>query len=138
MPTAIACRSCCSRPAPARSKTAHTARWIEGGSDLELLRAVAIARIEHGGKIGVDWGKTGLELAQVALGFGASELAGPITRKSGLPIYEDEAKKVKGEGMVELAALKRREIALLVKHAGRVARFLDQRPEGETRVQQHP
>ncbi len=117
---------------------ARGVRWVEGTTDLELLRAVAIARIEHGGHIGVDWGKTGLEVAQVALGFGASDLAGPITRKSGLPIYEDEAKKVKGEGMVELAALKRREITLLVKHAGRLASFLDQRVEGDIGVQQHP
>ena len=120
---------------------ARTVRWVEAKSDLDVLRAVALARIEHGGHIGVDWGQTGLEVAQVALGFGASDLTGPITRKSGLPIYEDETKKIKGEGLVDLAALKRREISLLVKHAGRVASFVGVRAEvseGEVGVQQHP
>ncbi len=100
--------------------------WIDDKSDLDVLRAVAIARITapRGGRIGVDWAKHGLELAQVGLGFGASDLKGPITKKSGLPIYENEAKKVKGQGMVELSALKKREIALLVQHAGRMPVFV--------------
>ena len=100
--------------------------WVEASSDLEILRAVAVARLTapRGGRVGVDWSKHGLELAQVALGFGASDLRGPITRKSGLPIYENEAKKVKGQGMVELSTLKKREIALLVQHAGRVPVFV--------------
>ena len=97
--------------------------FVDGASDLDLLRAVSIERIRCGGRIGVDWGRHGLELAQVALGFGASDLVGPIQRKSGLPILEDESKKVKGEGRVDLASLKRREIALLIQHAGRVAHF---------------
>ena len=61
-----------------------------------------------------------MELAQVALGFGASDLRGPITRKSGLPIYEDEKLKVKGQGMVDLRSIKKREIAALITHAGRL------------------
>lgn len=96
--------------------------WIdEAVSELDLLRAVAVARITGpiGSRIGVDWGRHGLELAQVALGFGATDLTGPITRKSGALISEDDLRKVKGQGMVAATALKLREIAALVRNAGR-------------------
>lgn len=111
--------------------------WIDGATELDVLRAVAVARIARGGRIGVDWSRHGLELAQVALGFGASDLRGPITKKSGLPILDSESKKVKGEGMVELATLKRREITTLVRHAGRVAVFVDERAVRATEAQPH-
>jgi hypothetical protein len=104
--------------------------WIHReGSELDLLRAVAIARITRpdGAAIGVDWGEIGLELAQVALGFGASDLTGPVMRKSGALIAADALKKVKGQGLVASAALKRREIAALVANAGRVGDFTDER-----------
>jgi hypothetical protein len=109
--------------------------WVDASaysSELEFLRAVAVARIAGGvgegkdSRVGVDWSKCGMELAQVALGFGASELRGPITRKTGLPIYADEKTKVKGQGMVELASIKRQEIAALVTHAGRLPMFIDE------------
>ncbi len=115
--------------------------WVDASvhaSELDFLRAVAVARIAGAGmataggkaaRIGVDWSKCGMELAQVALGFGASELRGPITRKSGLPIYADEKTKVKGQGMVELSSIKRQEIAALVTHAGRLPMFVDQETE---------
>jgi hypothetical protein len=104
--------------------------WVDASvhtSELEFLRAVAVARIaaRNGARIGVDWSKCGLELAQVALGFGASDMRGPITRKSGLPIYADEKLKVKGQGMVELASIKRQEIGALVTHAGRLPVFVE-------------
>ncbi len=104
--------------------------WVDASvyaSELEFLRAVAVARITalDGPRIGVDWSKCGMELAQVALGFGASELRGPITRKSGLPIYADEKLKVKGQGMVELSSIKRQEIGALVTHAGRLPVFVE-------------
>lgn len=110
------------RPSP----TERDVTWLDAASDLDVLRAVALARLTgpRGGRVGVDWSRFGLELAQVALGFGASDLRGPVTRKSGLPILETEAKRVKGQGMVELATLKRREIALLVQHARRVPVFV--------------
>jgi hypothetical protein len=107
-------------------------RWIrEAASDLDLLRAVAIARVTGpaGAAIGVDWGRCGLELAQVALGFGATDLTGPIARKSGELIGADELRKVKGQGMVAVAFLKRREIAALVRNAGRVCEFTDEASE---------
>jgi hypothetical protein len=105
--------------------------WIDASthaSELDFLRAVAVARIaaRNGARIGVDWSKCGMELAQVALGFGASELRGPITRKSGLPIYADEKTKVKGQGMVELRSIKRQEIGALITHAGRHPVFVDE------------
>ncbi len=107
-------------------------QWIEveGARDLELLRAVALARVtgEVGARIGVDWGRYGLEVAQVALGFGATDLTGPVTRKSGALIHEDDLKKVKGQGMVQASALKRREIATLIRYAGRSCEFTDEKP----------
>lgn len=98
--------------------------WVQApaeATDLALLRAVAVARVaaSRGARIGVDWARSGLELAQVALGFGATDLRGPITRKSGLPILEGESIKVKGEGKVALASIKARELADLVRYAGR-------------------
>ncbi len=109
-------------------QAATNAVWVRReGSELDLLRAVATARIVSamGARLGVDWGDSGLELAQVALGFGATDLTGPLTRKSGTLISEDDLKKVKGQGMVAATALKRREIAALVRNAGRNVTFTD-------------
>lgn len=111
--------------------------WVEvpaGTSELDVLRAVAVARIlgGHGARIGIDWSRYGLELAQVALGFGASDLRGVMARKNGLPILEDEKKKLKGQGMVDLRSIKRREIAALVTHAGREPELVDDRESGES------
>jgi hypothetical protein len=108
-------------------------RWVDASSGLGLLREVAVVRIAHGGRVGVDWSRHGLELAQVALGFGASDLRGPITKKSGLPILVAEGKRVKGEGVVDLASLRRREIVRLVACARRTAVFVDdvRLPAGE-------
>lgn len=94
-------------------------------SELDLLREVSIARItgSRGMAIGIDWGVFGLEVAQVALGFGATDLTGPITKKSGIVISEDELRKVKGRGMVAATALKRQEITALVANAGRRCAF---------------
>jgi 2-iminoacetate synthase ThiH len=122
------------------ASSAADVTWVEpvkGASELDLLRAVAVARIaaSKGARIGIDWSQCGMELAQVALGFGASDLRGPITRKSGLPIYEDEKLKVKGQGMVELRSIKKREIAALVTHAGRLPVFVDDAPRARESVQ---
>lgn len=117
-----------------------TIAWIasegESPSELEVLRAVALARItgEPSARIGVDWGRHGLELAQVALGFGATDLTGPITRKSGALISEHELHKVKGKGMVAASALKRREIAALIHHAGRVCEMVSETAETKERT----
>jgi hypothetical protein len=102
--------------------------WVAEEEELGLLRAVALARIvgPRAARIGVDWSRSGLELAQVALGFGASELAGPITRKNGLLVLDTESRKVKGKGNVPLVTLQRQNVAALVRNAGRVAVFTDE------------
>lgn len=46
------------------------------GAGLELLRRIATVRVVRGGRVGVDVSAHGLELGQVALAFGASELSG--------------------------------------------------------------
>ena len=95
----------------------------DDGAGIRFLRAVAIARITGpiAALIRVDWAEIGLELAQVALGFGASELVGPIANKRGLAIADDAEKKVKGAGMVSVQAMKQQELAGLVRRSGRRA-----------------
>jgi 2-iminoacetate synthase ThiH len=103
------------------------------GAGIDLLRAVAVARITgpKGAAVRVDWSEIGLELAQVALGFGANELVGPIANKRGLVIADDATRKVKGEGMVSVQAMKQRELAGLVERSGR--RVLIVGPRGAAR-----
>jgi 2-iminoacetate synthase ThiH len=93
----------------------------DDGAGIRFLRAVAIARITGpiAALVRVDWAEIGLELAQVALGFGASELVGPIANKRGLAIADDAEKKVKGAGMVSVQAMKQQELAGLVRQSGR-------------------
>jgi 2-iminoacetate synthase ThiH len=94
---------------------------------LELLREVAVARVTgpRGARVRVDWARCGLELAQVALGFGADELVGPIATKRGLPIAEGEMLGVGKKSSWELAqVVKRRELAACVERGGRVAVFV--------------
>lgn len=128
----------------AAAEPASDVVWIEAAeNDLETLREIAVVRIAapRGARVGVDWSRYGLEVAQVALGFGASDLKGPITKKSGLPILAGDARKVKGQGLVDLASIKRRELAALVRHAGRVAVFVDEEPrkaEGNDVARLHP
>jgi hypothetical protein len=96
------------------------------GAGMAFLRSVAIARITgpRAAEVRVDWSEVGIELAQVALGFGASELVGPIANKRGLVIANDATKKVKGEGLVSLQAIKQRELAGLVKRSGRTVSII--------------
>ena len=91
-----------------------------------VLRRVAIARITGpaAARVRVDWSESGLEVAQVALGFGASELVGPIANRRGLPIADAATLKVKGAGMVSAQALKKRELESLLTMAGRRAVFV--------------
>jgi hypothetical protein len=101
---------------------------------LALLREIAIARIVSkpsmpGAPIAVDWSRAGLELAVVALGFGASELVGVLANKRGLPIADDATKKMKGEGMVSVQELQKREIARVLTGARRTFSFDDERAE---------
>jgi 2-iminoacetate synthase ThiH len=90
-----------------------------------LLRLVARERLlgPIGRRIVVDFGAIGLEIAQVALSFGATDLAGPIASRRGLPMVDaDDQKKL----------VKRREIAAFVERAGFRPVFVttDARAEG--------
>jgi 2-iminoacetate synthase ThiH len=93
----------------------------ESGRAGVLLR-VARARITgpRAARVRVHWGTVGIELAQVALGFGANELAGPVLSRRGLPIADDSMRKVKGSGLVATKLLKKAELFALVRTAGRV------------------
>jgi aminodeoxyfutalosine synthase len=94
---------------------------LEGARRAEVLRRVANARITgpHAARVRVDWTSLGIELAQVALGFGASELSGPVLNRRGLPIADDSTRKVKGAGLVSTQLLKKKELFALVRSAGR-------------------
>ncbi len=96
-----------------------------GAAGVTFLRRVAIARITSGPKarIAVDWVEIGLELAQVALGFGASELSGAVVNKRGLPIADGETRKIKGQGNVAFSDIKLRELEGLLARVGRVVTY---------------
>jgi hypothetical protein len=99
---------------------------------LELLREVAIARVTGPARarVRVDWTRCGLELAQVALGFGADELVGFIATKRGLPIADGEMLGVGKKSSWELAqVVKQRELAGFIERAGRMPVFV--RPGGD-------
>jgi hypothetical protein len=94
---------------------------------LDLLREVAVARITapRGARVRVDWARCGLELAQVALGFGADELVGFIATKRGLPIADGELAGVGKKSKRELAQIiKRKELAACIERGGRVPVFV--------------
>ncbi len=94
---------------------------------LDLLREVAIARITapRRARVRVDWTRCGLELAQVALGFGADELVGFVATKRGLPIADGELAGVGKKSKRELAQIvKRRELAACIEGGGRVPVFV--------------
>jgi hypothetical protein len=99
----------------------------EDVTGLELLREVAVARVTgpRGGRVRVDWTQCGLEIAQVALGFGANELAGHIASKRGLLIAEGDLLGVGKKSRMELATVaKRRELAGFVRRAERTPVFV--------------
>jgi 2-iminoacetate synthase ThiH len=106
----------------------HAADEMTG---LELLREVALARTAgpRGARVRVDWTRCGLELAQIALGFGASELEGRIASKRGLPLAEGERLGVGKKSRMELAeTVKRKELEGFVRRAGRTPSFVQEAP----------
>jgi hypothetical protein len=108
---------------------------------LELLREVAVARVAGppGARVRVDWTACGLELAQVALGFGASELFGHVANKRGLPFAEGELAGVGKKSRLEPAlAVKEREIAGLVRRAGRTPVFVGREGAAAQASREHP
>jgi hypothetical protein len=102
----------------------HAGRDVTG---LELLREVAIARVTgpRAARVRIDWGRCGLELAQVALGFGANELAGRLSTKVGAIIAEGDLMGVGKRSRLELATVaKKRELAGFVRRAERTPVFV--------------
>jgi 2-iminoacetate synthase ThiH len=94
------------------------------GGGTALLRRIARERLlgPIGRRIVVDFGALGLEIAQVALSFGATDLAGPIASRRGLPMLDaDDQKKL----------VKRREIAGFVERAGFRPVFVTTHPGAE-------
>lgn len=95
-------------------------------SGLDLLREVAIARAAgpRGLRVRVDWTRCGLEIAQIALGFGANELAGRLATKRGLPLAEGDMLGVGKKSRMQAAdVVKRKELEGFVRRAGRVPSF---------------
>ena len=96
---------------PAPSETLVLVGQTEAARGSLLLRKIAVLRLTAsvGLRIAVDFGVVGLEIAQVSLSFGATDLAGPIASRRGLPLADvDEARKL----------FKRAEIAGYVERAG--------------------
>jgi hypothetical protein len=89
---------------------------------MAFLREVAEHRIvgPAGATVCVDFNVVGIEVAQVALCFGANEWRGEVRSKRGLPIADDDVtavgKKSQWEPMIQT---KRRELAELIARAGR-------------------
>lgn len=100
------------------------------GSDLtglELLREVALARIMGYAHLNVrvNFTACGVELAQVAVGFGANELAGQIASKRGLPFATGELLGVgKRSRLVAAHLVKQGELSGFLQRAGRTPRFV--------------
>lgn len=103
----------------------------EAARGTALLRGIAVLRLTGpiGQSIVLDFGVLGLEIAQVGLSFGATDLAGPIGSTRGLPVVDDQKK-----------VIKRREIAAFVERAGfrpvfvsneAAAKLSDASPAGE-------
>jgi hypothetical protein len=96
-------------------------------SGLELLREVAIARATgpRGLRVRVAFSRCGLEIAQIALGFGANELEGRLANKRGLPLAEGELLGVGKKSRLQAAdVVKRHELEGFVRRAGRVPAFV--------------
>jgi len=94
---------------------------------LELLREIAVARVTGppAARVRVDWTRCGLELAQVALGFGANELAGHIASKRGLAFADGELTGVgKRSRMQPAHVVKKRELAGFVRRSARIPVFV--------------
>ncbi|HMI86510.1 MAG TPA: hypothetical protein VK550_20595 [Polyangiaceae bacterium] len=101
--------------APAANAIVTVLGAREAARGTALLRGIAVLRLTGpiGQSIVLDFDVLGLEIAQVGLSFGATDLAGSIGSHKGLPIADD-SKKV----------IKRREIAGFVERAGFRAVFV--------------
>ncbi len=117
------------------TEAGHSLPTVDAMSDdfgLAFLRRVAIERLlgEHAAPVRVDWVRVGIEIAQVALAFGANELVGAFVTKRGLPIA-DGAMSGTGKKSERIAMVdaKKQELAKLVQRCGRRAVFVGVRQE---------
>lgn len=100
---------------------------IEVAPSADFLRDVAVARLgaPRGARVRVAWNAVGLELAQVALSFGANELRGTLADKRGLPLANGQMLGVgKRSERVPAALQKQRELAALLERGGRTVVFV--------------
>jgi hypothetical protein len=116
-------------PPPAHDETDVVTLPADGRelTGLELLREVAVARVTgpRSARVRVDWTRCGLELAQVALGFGANELSGRLSTKVGALIAEGDLTGVGKKSRLQLATVaKKRELAAFVRRAARAPVFV--------------
>jgi 2-iminoacetate synthase ThiH len=83
-----------------------------------LFRRIALARLSaaKGARVCLDFGEVGLEIAQVALSFGVSDLTGPLASKRGLPLAEDASKTL----------ARKSELTGYITRAKRTAVFVDE------------
>lgn len=89
-----------------------------------FLRRVANARLTTGGVIRVDADAVSLQLAQLALTFGADELVVRIDKLS-LEVFAPNADASGAAREDEKRILRERELVALIRAAGRVARVVD-------------
>lgn len=118
--------------APRDEVRTFTRRELDDAGDAHtFLRKIAIARLAGEGALPlrVDAESLGLQLAQVALTFGADEVVVPIARVR-LEVYSESS------DAAEKAVLREREIAGLVRSAGRVPRMVERR--GDELVERDP
>jgi hypothetical protein len=90
---------------------------LEGKRGTDLFRHLAALRLSSpaGARVCLAYDQVGIEIAQVALAFGVSDLAGPVRGKNALPLSSDAQK----------ALTRRAEIAGYIARAKRTAVFVD-------------
>ena len=95
------------------------------GSSPLLVDLAGVQYVSSSGLAGFAKLSTERDLRLVALPAMVRQVIGLAGLDRILAIYEDEKLKVKGQGMVELRSIKKREIAALITHAGRLPVFVD-------------
>lgn len=111
------------RPGEDSVRTFGRAELEAAGDAQVLLRNIAIARLssERGAPLRVDGEGLGLQLAQVALAYGADEIVVPLGRVS-LEVFGGDDVTAK-----EKAVLRERELCTLIRCAGRTPRIVEHR-----------
>ncbi|MBX7196895.1 MAG: hypothetical protein K1X94_32900, partial [Sandaracinaceae bacterium] len=127
------------RPGDDGVKSFGKADLDAAGDAQVLLRRIAVARLsgERGAPLRVDAEGLGLQLAQLALAYGADEIVVPLGKLS-LEVFGGDDVTAK-----EKAVLRERELCTLIRCAGRAPRIVEHRsgvaverePDTTTRAQ---